>query len=48
MTTLPTFRLFDFEVLNEEDYDGEEKQDNKIFVIKMFAMDQMEKHMLFM
>ena len=43
MTTLPTFRLFDFEILNRDDPEAEEKQDNKQFMIKMFGMDQMGK-----
>ena len=42
---IPTFRLFDFEVLNRKDeidfeyYDG----DRRKFIIKMFGMDEKGK-----
>ena len=48
MTTIkktPEFRLFDFQVQNTtyDEWNDEDKQDNKKFLVKMFAMNEKGK-----
>ena len=46
----PEFRLFDFQVDNTtyDVWNDEQGEDNKKFLIKMFGMNEKEKHIVYM